>query len=142
MPSLLLRLHNPSSDDVRPMDSSRENPIIRTKPSFTSRILPSSIVEIMMAYGLARNAFENFSSESRSALSMHFWSVTSCAIPRTIGVLTPSVRRVLWYSQILRSPVLVRTAIKPLTNPSFLMLTSDSSNCAHASGSRNSRMAS
>jgi hypothetical protein len=40
-------------------------------------------------------------------------------MPRTIGDATPSVRSVLWYSQMRRSPVRVITAIKPRDSPTL-----------------------
>ena len=61
-------------------------------------------------------------------------------MPLTTGEETPSVRRVLLYSQIRGSPVRGRTIISPLSAPVTLILARYASNISRYSGTISSRM--
>jgi len=62
----LLEFHRSMPSAVCPRTSERSYPKSRVNPSLMSMKTPSEFWVIVMASGLARNAFENFSSEWRS----------------------------------------------------------------------------
>ena len=79
----------PISMEVRPISSSRLQPVIRSFASLTSTKRPSLALVKVSINGLCRKALENISSDFFSASSIRLLSVTSTARP-SIRLALPS----------------------------------------------------
>ena len=105
----------PSSAHARSFES-RKRRVSGSVTRMASFDWSSSVRNRVRSWSIRSCSRAVLSSSSLVACSAFFArtsSVTSCAMPRTTGFSTPSVRSVLWYSQSRRSPVRVITAITP-----------------------------